>query len=218
MLVTAFLVWWLLSLLQWKMGPESVVTGSLRSHVTIFVNQTYIRVIQGLADTFMHFVGAQHASLWQFGFLRDLVELPLQFLPSRLLGFERGPGMYGDTTAFYLGHPPLNGYGSLEPTGLPGYLLVNFGYLGMLAIFGFLGAGLRWLDAVLQPSDRERAVSWLVYLWVLWMAMEWMRDGALVFVLKGRLSWWIAIGALIFSARHFRGNASNSAVGARLQS
>lgn len=89
-----------------------------------------------MGDSFLHFVAAQNASLWQFGFLSDIWELPLQFVPSQVLGFERPRGMFGKTSAFILGRPLEPGRSGEEPLGLHGYLLVNFSYPG--DVFGFL--------------------------------------------------------------------------------
>jgi len=105
----------------------------------------YRRTIQGLGDSFMHFVAAQHAALWQFGFLRDIAELPLQFVPSQLMGFERPRGMFAETSEFILGRPLEPGLSGEEPLGLHGYILVNFSYFGMLVIFGLLGVCYRFL-------------------------------------------------------------------------
>lgn len=101
--------------------------------VADFLRDAYLRTIQGLGDSYMHFVAAQYANLWQFGFLSDLWEIPAQFLPSKLLGFERPRGMFGETSEFILGRPLEPGLSGEEPLGLHGYLLVNFSYLGMLA-------------------------------------------------------------------------------------
>ena len=133
---------------------------------TSYFKYVYLNTIQGLADTFMHFVGMQHARLWQFGFLADIAEIPLEFVPSSLLGFERGRGFFGDTSEFFLGHPLTHGLSGEEPPGLHGYLLVNFGYIGMFLLFFLLGLIYKVLDNVLRPARSERhAYDHLQALW-----------------------------------------------------
>lgn len=163
-----------------------------------FLVSAYFRTVQGLGDTFIHFVAAQHAELWQFGFLSDLVELPAQFLPSKLLDFERGRGMFGETSAFILGHPLAQGLSGEEPLGLHGYLLVNFGYPGLFVLFCLAGIAYRRLDHVLRPARGDSALAWLVFMWVVIGALEFLREGALALILKPRFSWWLAIGILLW--------------------
>lgn len=166
--------------------------------VAAFQSDAYIMTIQGLGDSFMHFVAAQHATLWQFGFLSDIWELPLQFVPSQVLGFERPRGMYGETSEFILGRPLAPGLSGEEPLGLHGYLLVNFSYLGMFLLFYVGGIGYRVLDGVLRPAQGGSALSWLIFLWVIIGTLEFLREGVLILVLKPRFSWWLAIGILLW--------------------
>lgn len=170
---------------------------------TSYFEYVYLNTIQGLADTFMHFVGMQHASLWQFGFLADIAEIPLEFVPSSLFGFERGRGFFGDTSEFFLGHPLAQGLSGEEPPGLHGYLLVNFGYAGMFLLFLLLGLTSKVLDNVLRPVRRNDAVAWLIYLWMVFLFLEFFREGALILALKPRASWWLAIGLLIYAKWSF---------------
>jgi hypothetical protein len=163
-----------------------------------FLRDAYLRTTQGLGDSFMHFVAAEHAALWQFGFLRDLWEIPAQLLPSQVLGFERSRGMFGETSEFILGRPLEPGLSGEEPLGLHGYLLVNFSYLGMFLIFYLGGMGYRALDAALRPAKGGSAISWLIYLWAIIGALEFLREGVLILVLKPRFSWWLAIGILLW--------------------
>lgn len=168
-----------------------------------YLEYVYLNTIQGLADTFMHFVGMQHASLWQFGFLADIAEIPLEFVPSSLFGFERGRGFFGDISEFFLGHPLAQGLSGEEPPGLHGYLLVNFGYAGMFLIFLLLGLISKVLDNVLRPVRSNDAVAWLIYLWMVFLFLEFFREGALILELKPHASWWLAIGLLIYSKWSF---------------
>ncbi len=165
---------------------------------TVFVWDAYLRTTQGLADSFMHFVAAQHATMWQFGFLSDLWEIPTQLVPSQVLGFERSRGMIGETSEFILGRPLEQGLSGEEPLGLHGYLLVNFSYFGMFLIFYLMGICYRFLDTMLRPVRGGSAVSWLIFLWVIVGALEFLREGVLMFILKPRLSWWLAIGVLLW--------------------
>ena len=175
-----------------------------------FYTDFYLRTIQGLGDSFMHFVASRHADLWQFGFLSDFWELPLQFLPSSLLGFERPRGMLGETSEFILGYPLEPGFSGEEPLGLHGYLLVNFSWLGMLVLFYLAGVGYRYLDAILRPEQGGSAISWLVFLWAVIGALEFLREGFLIFVLKPRFSWWLAIGILLWLSNRRAASANNN--------
>jgi len=163
-----------------------------------FVKDGYLRTIQGLGDSFMHFVAAQHADLWQFGFLSDIWELPLQFLPSSLLGIERPRGMFGATSEFILARPLVPGQSGEEPLGLHGYLLVNFSWAGLLLFFFLAGKGLRWVDHKLRPRDQSSTIQWLVFLWVVIGCLEYLREGVLILVIKPRFSWWVAITVLFW--------------------
>lgn len=183
---------------------SAVTTGASAAIATSYFNYVYLNTIQGLADTFMHFVGLQHASLWQFGFLADIQEIPLEFFPSSLFGFERGRGFFGDTSEFFLGHPLAQGLSGEEPPGLPGYLLVNFGYIGMLLLFFLLGQVSKVLDNLLRPARSNDAIAWLIYLWLVFLFLEFFREGALILVLKPRASWWLAIGLLIYAKWRFQ--------------
>jgi len=87
---------------------------------TVFV-MAYNTASQGLGDSYIHFVAAQNADLWQFGFLTDIANLPRDFLPSQLFGFERSRNMLGETSEFILGHPLDEGVSGEEPLGLHGY-------------------------------------------------------------------------------------------------
>lgn len=168
--------------------------------VSVDVYELYLKTVQGLNDSFIHFVAAEHAELWQFGFLTDIREIPMKFLPSQLLGFERPPGMLGETSEFILGRPLEPGLSGEEPLGLHGYLLVNFSYAGMFLIFFLMGMGYRVIDTALRPAQGGSALGWLMFLWVVVGALEFLREGVLIFVLKPRFSWWLAIGILLWFA------------------
>lgn len=164
----------------------------------------YENATSGLADSYVHFVGAQHASLWQFGFLTDIVNLPRDFFPSRLLGFERTLHMYGQTTEFFTGLPADDvDMSGLEPLGLHGYLLVNFSYVGMFAAFFALGLLYKWLHSRFKPADPRDAVGWLIYWWVALAFFVYFREGVLIFVLKTQLTWWLTTALLLYyRAKH----------------
>ena len=157
----------------------------------------YDNATQGLADSFIHYVGAQKAKLWQFGFLTDIVNLPRDFLPSRLLGFERTLHMYGDTTEYFTGHPVEDDMSGQEPLGLHGYLLVNFGYVGMFALFFFLGLVYKWIHVRFKPAKTNDAVGWLIYWWIVLVFFVYFREGVLLFVIKEQLTWWVTIALLV---------------------
>lgn len=180
---------------------EAVQSATVQS--ATFFYDGYFGIVQGLGDSFMHFVAARHAELWQFGFLADIWEIPLQLLPSQVLGFERPRGMLGETSTFILGKPLGHGLTGEEPLGLHGYLLVNFSWAGMLLIFYLAGIGYRALDAALRPPKGGSALGWLMFLWATIGALEFLREGVLVLVLKPRISWWLALGILLwFGYRH----------------
>lgn len=174
----------------------------------------YENATSGLADSYIHFVGAQHAKLWQFGFLTDIVNLPQDLLPSRLLGFERTTHLYGQTTEFFTGRSddPDDPTG-IEPLGLHGYLLVNFGYVGMLAVFFVFGMLYRWIHSRLKPADRKDAVGWLIYWWFALAFFAYFRDGALILPLKQQLTWWVTTALLMhYRAKRAAMPRSSSAV------
>ncbi|MES2405894.1 MAG: hypothetical protein V4528_01065 [Pseudomonadota bacterium] len=206
-LVFAFVLWWGFG--SFKTLEAIAPVQSNNPGVSIagtYFNNVYLSTVQGTADSFMHFVGMQHAKLWQFGFLSDIREIPLQFVPSYLFGFDRGRGGLGSTSEFFLGHPLAQGFSGEEPPGLHGYLLVNFGYFGMFLLFFLLGLAYKQLDNILRPVRRNDAVAWLIYWWIFFMFLEFFREGALILVLKPRASWWLAIGLLIYAKRHFEKN------------
>jgi hypothetical protein len=172
---------------------------------------TYDIATQGLADSFMHFVGAQKADLWQFGFLTDIVNLPQDFFPSRLLGFERSRHMYGETTEYFTGFPIEEGLSGEEPLGLHGYLLVNLGYGGMFVSFFLLGLFYKWIHTRFRPADQKDAVGWLVYWWVVLAFFVYFREGVLIFVLKAQLTWWVTIALLMHYQARKRGSLRSTA-------
>lgn len=161
----------------------------------------YLNTVQGIADTYIHFVGMQHADLWQFGFLSDIVELPLQLVPSRLLDFDRGRGMFGETSRFFLGEDLAANLSGEEPPGLHGYLLVNFGYFGMFLLFFVWGVAYRWLHNMFRPTERADALAWLIYWWVFCGFLVLFREGVLALVVKQHASWWLAIVLLMLTRR-----------------
>lgn len=171
------------------------------SPVARYLYFSYVNTIQGIGDSFMHFVAMQNAGLWRFGFLQDLIELPLQFVPSRLLGFERGRGVLGETSEFILGHRLAEGTTGEEPPGLHGYLLINFGYVGLFVLFMVFGLIYRRVTKRLLPKDNQTPGSWLPYIFVLMLGLEFLRDGFLVFLLKSRLSWILIIFTWIMVTR-----------------
>jgi hypothetical protein len=166
----------------------------------VLVEIAYDNATQGLADSFIHYVGAQKASLWQFGFMTDIVNLPRDFFPSRILGFERAMHMYGDTTEYFTGQAFDEDMPGGEPLGLHGYLLVNFGYVGMFVLFFLFGRFYKWIHDRFKPAEPHDAVGWLVYWWIVLGFFVYFRDGVLIFVLKEQLTWWITIALLV----HYR--------------
>jgi hypothetical protein len=166
---------------------------------------TYDVATQGLADSYVHFVAAQKASLWQFGFLTDIVSLPRDFFPSQIFGFERSPELGDEVNKFMLGYRIPEGFSGGETLGLHGYLLVNFGYAGMFALFFVLGLVYKWLHLRLKPANPKDAVSWLIYWWFVLAFFVYFRDGMLIFVLKEQLTWWLTIALLLhYRAKHAR--------------
>lgn len=173
---------------------------------------TYDTASQGLADSYIHFVAAQKASLWQFGFLKDIANLPTDFFPSRVFGFVRTRNFLGETSEFILGHPLEEEMSGEEPLGLHGYLLVNFGYTGMFGIFLILGALYRWIHDRAKPTDDKDPVGWLIYWWLVLGFFVYFREGILLFVIKLQLTWWITAWLLVRSRRM---NEFRLAMGAR---
>jgi hypothetical protein len=170
----------------------------------------YDNASQGLADSFIHYVGAQKASLWQFGFLTDIVNLPRDFFPSQLFGFKRTRHMYGQVSEYFLGHAFYDDDPYGEPLGLHGYLLVNFGYPGMFALFFLLGLFYKWIHIRLKPAEPKDAVGWLVYWWVVLVFFVYFREGALIFVIKTQLTWWVTIALLVHYQAKQRANLRSS--------
>lgn len=159
----------------------------------------YLNTVQGLADSFIHFAGMQHADLWQFGFLTDIAELPLQLIPSKVFGFDRGRGMFGETSQFLLGEGLADNLSGEEPTGFHGYLLVNFGYFGMFVLFFLSGSAYRLLHNVFRPAERKDTIAWLIYWWIFVGFLALFREGVLALALKQYASWWFATGLLLFT-------------------
>lgn len=168
-----------------------------------YLKHFYLDTTRAFADSFMHFVGMQHARLWQFGFLGDLAEIPLEFLPSRLMGFERKNRTFKNISNFLLGKRSDKEARCLEPPGLHGYLLVNFGYTGMFLIFFFFGCASKSLDNSIRPCKNARSLDWLIYFFILMMFADYLREGVLVMVIKQRASWWLTV-VLLFVARRSR--------------
>ncbi|HXY09604.1 MAG TPA: hypothetical protein VEI52_17305 [Terriglobales bacterium] len=168
----------------------------------VLLTLTYDNTLQGLGDSYIHFVAMQKASLWQFGFLRDIVNLPQDFLPSRLLGFQRNWELYRQINDFFGEQlPEASDGGPLgggEPLGLHGYLLVNFGYLGMFVLFFVLGLFYKWVHIRLKPDDCKDAVGWLIYWWVVIGFFVYFRDGFLIYVIKDQLTWWLIAALLLY--------------------
>lgn len=159
---------------------------------------TYDNASAGLADSYIHYVGAEKASLWQFGFLTDIVNLPTDFFPSRIFGFKRTRHMYGEVTEYFLGHAFYDDDPYGEPLGLHGYFLVNFGYPGMFALFFLLGIFYKWMHIRLKPADPKDSVGWLVYWWAVLAFFVYFREGVLIFVIKEQLTWWVTIALLVY--------------------
>jgi hypothetical protein len=173
----------------------------------------YENATQGLADSYIHFVGAQKASLWQFGFLSDIANLPRDFFPSQLLGFQRTGDMYDGVSEYFLGHPLVEGLSGQETLGIHGYFLVNFGYVGMFALFFVLGLFYKWIHIRFKPAPKD-AVGWLVYWWVVLGFFVYFREGVLVLMLKAQLTWWLTIALLLY----YRRKRQPSAPGLRVTS
>jgi hypothetical protein len=159
---------------------------------------TYDNASQGLGDSYIHFVAAQKASLWQFGFLNDIVNLPRDFLPSRLLGFERNQELADQLSDFMLGQRIPEGESGGEPLGLHGYLLVNFGYAGMFALFFVLGLFYKWIHVRFKPAEPRDAVGWLIYWWFVLGFFVYFREGFIIFALKAQLTWWLIVALLVY--------------------
>jgi len=56
-------------------------------------------------------------------------------------------------------------------------------------------------DTKMRPAKDGSAIDWLMFMWVFIGALEFLRDGVLILVLKQRISWWIAVAVLLFSKR-----------------
>jgi hypothetical protein len=181
-------------------GLVEIATTNENASWPALLELAYVNSTQGLADSFIHFVGAQAASLWQFGFLRDIRDFPKDFFPSRLFGFKRTRGMDGEVSEYFQGRPLEEDVSGEDNLGLHGYLLVNFGYVGMSIAFFLLGMLYRWLDIRLRPSELQDAVGWLVYWWFVLAFFIYFREGVLMFVIKLQITWWVTI----FLLRHFQ--------------
>jgi hypothetical protein len=173
----------------------------------------YLNTVQGIADSYIHFVGMQRADLWQFGFMRDIVELPLQMLPSRVFEIDRGRGVFGETSQFFRGEQLADNLSGEEPPGLHGYLLVNFGYVGLFVMFCLLGVAYRWLHNVFKPANSKDAIAWLIYWWVFFGFFVVFREGVVALAIKQHASWWLAIILLMLSRRRASGLGSPAIAG-----
>jgi hypothetical protein len=94
--------------------------------------------------------------------------------------------------------------GGGEPLSLHGYLLVNFGYFGMFALFFVLGLFYKWVHLHFKPADPKDAVGWLIYWWVVLGFFVYFRDGSLLFVVKDQLTWWLITALLLYCRRNRR--------------
>jgi hypothetical protein len=185
-------------------GLVEMTSSSENASWSALLEVTYDYATQGLADSYVHFVSAQKASLWQFGFLTDIVNLPNDLLPSQLLGFQRATHMHGQVNEFLMGYEPGEDDAGGENLGLHGYLLVNFGYAGMFVVFFCLGLLYKWLHICFRPADPKDAVAWLIYWWVVLAFFVYFREGLLLFVIKSQLTWWITILLLVRSHAKYR--------------
>lgn len=187
------LVWWWLSRMSSSAYLDAVSSSSLSSSVLDFVGRysknVALDAIRGVGDSFMHFVAMQRAEVGQFGFMRDWVELPFEFLPTRLLDIDRGRGVMGEITSYMLGQELSPGLSGEEPPGLHGYALVNFGFIGTVFFFFAFGGLVRWIDERFHPRIQGAPVKWLIYLLIMWLLLEYMREGVISLVLKPRISW-----------------------------
>jgi hypothetical protein len=180
--------WWALSGVAVRAGVDG----------RVLTEVAYDNALQGLADSYIHFVAAQKASLWQFGFLTDIASLPRDFLPSQLFGFERSPDFADAINEFILGYRLPDSFSGGETLGLHGYLLVNFGYPGMFALFFVLGLIYKWFHVRLKPTDPDDTVRWLIYWWFVLAFFVYFREGMLIFVLKTQLTWWLTTALLLY--------------------
>jgi hypothetical protein len=92
-----------------------------------------------------------------------------------------------------LGHPLEEDVTGEVPLGLHGYLLVNFGYVGMFVLFFLLGRFYKWIDGRLKPVQPNDPVGWLVYWWVALVFFVYFREAILTFVIKMQITWWVTI-------------------------
>lgn len=191
-----------ISLMAFIIGLGTLI-GSFDRYVNIWELAVvgYDVAIQGLGDSFMHFVGSERADLWQFGFLTDIFNIPKDFFPSKLFNFERTRHMYGQTSEFFLGHQLKEGMSGEEVLGLHGYLLVNFGYIGLFLSFFLLGIFYKALHMRFNPKNIGNPVEWLFYWWIIFAFFVYFRDGVLIFVIKQHLTWWVTMIMLVVMAR-----------------
>jgi hypothetical protein len=190
-------------------GLVELATTDKNASWSALTELAYHNASQGLSDTYISYVASQKASLWQFGFLTDIGDLPRDLLPSQIFGFTRGRNdMLGQTSEYMLGHPLDESVTGEVPLGLHGYLLVNFGYVGMFALFFLLGRFYRWVQLRLTPAERTDAVGWLVYWWVFLAFFMYFREGVLFFLIKMQITWWLTILLL----RYFQANTATASV------
>ncbi len=104
--------------------------------------------------------------------------------------------MDGEVSEYFQGHPLEEDVTGEDTLGIHGYLLVNFGYVGMFALFFLLGLFYKWIHNRFEPVSPKDAVGWLVYWWVVLGFFVYFRDGVLLFVIKQQLTWWVTIALL----------------------
>lgn len=66
-------------------------------------------------------------------------------------------------------------------------------------MFYVMDNGYRMFDIALRSPKADSAIAWLVFVWTIFGMLEFLREGALILVLKSRFSWWLAIGILIYA-------------------
>jgi len=152
----------------------------------------YQMAFRPFADSYMHWVGMFNldSPLWGF---RDWLVWPAYIVPSGLYGGVEPPSVIGQTTMMLKG-VPLDGTGG-EPPGFHGYFYMSGGLLGVITGSIFFGIVMKGFHCLLLPKSKS-AGAWLVYVWVVFGVIYFVRHGMVEFVLTERFHWWLGLAVL----------------------
>lgn len=171
----------------------------------------YAVAVQPLADSYIHWVGIfnQDTPVWAF---RDWLVWPAYVLPSGLFPGIEIPSVIEYTTPIFTGKNL--GEVAAEPPGFHGYFYMSAGFYGLVLGSVLFGMLLKTVHRVCLPRGNS-AREWLVYIWVSFGMVYFVRHGMVEFVLTERFHWWLGLGILSFWALVFGIRIAPSAANSR---